>query len=585
MAIFPGITRLGVTGYSDVRVAGQERENEKDMQPEALWYHNHYPEWRSAFNGSIFDETVSATGEIGSTDAAYKWPVRFNLVYSYCLLHSGMLWGRGRSGADAGNLFTVHVDPVVPGLGKPRVSAAPELEDRLQYFWANQAQVLRPNGIIQQWAGGSIIKATWNPHSPAAVYGVVLETIQPEHFFPIWDSLNYEVLLAAKIRFSVSKSVAIAKYGVKPKEIESYKDSDQVPVEEYWDRNQYYIVLGKEPGSDRGIPARNPVTGEPLRGQNPWINPLTKTGVVPIVYVPRIRVGGFFGDSLAYQLLGLQAEVNKTLADVGDALTRGAHPAFGISDYTGPQAQEDVIEIPSSGAINLGRTRQGGEPPKVHTFPAPNVPNQITIFTDQLLSLSEVQAGLTPAARGQSKSADASSGISLALQMLPTTNLVDWERSHWGWAIGGRAGLDEIVQTIWYNTSVSGYSPRVEESVFACNHKVEFLPVIPRDRVEVIDEVVRLATARAVSPQNWLERLGDIEDVDEELVNLVKFISWMAQIEAAVAGRNIKINERTSKESAKEPSGALPQVSGQTDQPATRQPATQPQGQKAGSNG
>jgi hypothetical protein len=557
-----------------VRSAGRERDPDLQHQPELRWYHDQYPEWRSLFDGSALEEKIS-TSQDPATDSdqgTYRWPVRYNLVHSYCLLHAGMLWGRGRTGAESNQLFTLRVDPKAPGK-KAATAAAPDWQDTLEYFWAQQSHVLRPCGITQQWAGGCVLKVNWNPWAPTSVLGIQLEMIQPDHFYPIWDPTSFENLYAVKIKFGVSKAVAIAKYGVSAEQLRQFNETDPIPVEEYWDSERYHVVLGKMDPKDKGIPARRMSDGQLLQGPNPWKHPVTGRGVIPFVYVPRIRTGGFMGDSLAYHLQGLQAELNKTLADYGDALTGGAHPSFGISDFRGPGGKDKVIAIPRNGALNMGPTRPGGIAPKVHEFPKPEVPPQTGEFVDRLLSLSEAVAGLTPAARGIIDGSK--SGIAVALQMLPTTNLVDWERSHWGQAIAGRGGIDEIAAVIWWHKAkLTDFAPPVPDTIFGLRQEMEFLPVVPRDRLDVVDEVVRLATANAVSPQEWLKRLGDIKDIDAEMKNLIGYLTWKAMAEAAVAGRVITVSTPTNPES---PTQALPEVKAEP-QPAMSQPAKEPEG-------
>ena len=511
-----------------------------------------------------------------------RWPVKFNLVNSYCTLHAGMLWGRGRSGQESDDIFDIRVKPDRPGMPGPDApSAAGKLQDILQHFWAHQAHVLRHNGAIQQWAGGCVLKAAWNPWSPSQVYGVVLETVQPEHFFPIWDPTCFTDLLAVKVKFEVSKEVAIAKYGVTARQLNDFDDHDGIPVEEYWDQWRFEVIVGRRGGSKRsgGIVAKFPGTTKPMAGANPWVHPITGRGVIPYVYVPRIRTDNFLGDSLAYHLEGVQTELNKTLADYGDALTRGAHPAFGISDYNGPAKNNHVIPIPTHGAMNLGYTKPGGNAsPKIHQFPLPQVPPQTTEYVERLLAVSEAQASLTPAARGLSKATK--SGVALALELLPTTNLVDWMRSHWNVGIAGPGGLNEIAAVIWANhRELAGrVVPGVADAMFGLQQSVVFRPVIPRDRLEIVDEVTRLATAEVLPPRELLKRLGDVEDIDETLEDLLAYLTFVAEKEAAVAGRAIEVSAPTNPET---PGEAYPSISGKTVEPSpVKQPARQPQGQK-----
>lgn len=579
MSIFQ--PRWKTTKYSDTRT--DKADPERNKQPELDWYMEHYALWRSLFNGTALEEKLSITTDL-STDTEqneYRWPVRFNLIRSFCLLYAGFMWGRGTTAAKADHLFDIRVNSKVPGRPGPEsTDQAKRLQDILTYWWSYWFHTLRPHAATQQWAGGTVVKVAWNPFSPGSVYGIQLQSIQPEHFYPIWNPLNFEEIYGVKIKFFVSKQVAIQQYGITTDELKDYSENSDIPVEESWDRWNYRVSVGKGGTSrdDPGIIAR--IVGpdgrtEKMEGKNPYVSPRTQFGVIPFVYIPRIRTGGFFGDSLAYSLEGLQQETNKTLADYGDALTRGSHPPFGISDYYGAGSKTGVIMVPRHGALNLGHTPATRVPPKIHTFPSPEVPEQTDAFADRLLSLSEVVTGLTPAARGSIDGGG--SGFSMAMGFLPTTTVIDWQRGHWSAAITGFGGINEIVETILFNKARELPSiPTVDPGMFSLRQEIEYRPILPRDRTEIIDEVVRLATAKAVSPQEWLKRLGDIEDLDEELMRLLYFLTWYAQIEAAVAGRSIKIKEPVNPEN---PAQALPQVAGQTEKPKSQQPATQPEGQ------
>jgi hypothetical protein len=567
LPIIPGIT-YKTSDIADVRIAGRNKESDPDRvnQAELDWIMSQYPIWRSYFDGTILQETIPATDEDG--EDTLRYPLQFNLVKSYCGLQAGFVWGRGRTGSSTSDLFNIRVSPKVPGM-KEHSKSAPELEEALRYFWHQQTHIMRPNALIQQWAGGCVLKLAWAPESDVSVLGVQLETIQPEFFYPIWDPMNYERLIAVKLKFFVSAPVAREKYGLTSAEIRKFGEEEPLSVVEYWDRNEYVVAIGE---GDKTVVARDP-NGIPYRGQNPFRNPVTNRGIIPFFYIPRQRSGGFFGDSLAYELMGIQDELNKTLGDQGDALGRATHVNFGISDYTGEQSSEDVIRIPISGAFNMGRTKPGSTPAKVHDFPAAKIPPETPAFTDRILQISEVASGLTPAARGGT---DGNSALAMALQMLPTTNMVDSTRSFWQWAITGANGINKALMSIWHVKAKSGIVPPVSVPMFNLSQDLEWNPVIPRDRIEVIDEVVRLATANAVSPREWLKRLGDIENLDEEYDDLLEYLAWRAKMEAAQAGREITITENDKEE----PAGSLPEVN--YEQPPMQVPAKQPQGMKSG---
>jgi hypothetical protein len=285
--LIPGLKRLRETAYSDRR-SDTKVDPERQKQPVLDWYMQQYDHWRSLFEGSALEETLSVIQDPGtdSDHPNYRWPVRFNLIRSYCMLYAGSLWGRGKTGAEANDLFDIRVDPKVPGL-KPLTELAPSLQDSLTYFWSYWFNILRALGAIQQWAGGCFVKVAWNPFSSTSVYGIDLQIIQPEHAYPVWNPINYQEVLAIKLKFSVSKAVAKECYGMTDKELEDYPGNDTVPVVETWDKRSYSIMLGKgkKGQDDIGTPAKiKDPDGKTilLMGDNPFKHPITGLGVIPI---------------------------------------------------------------------------------------------------------------------------------------------------------------------------------------------------------------------------------------------------------------------------------------------------------------
>ena len=588
-----GLAPLKEADYADLPGIGTSAYTPTD--DELSYVMGQYSEWRGLYDGTALQETLTTTSK--QATAPLRYPVQVNLVKSYCILHAGMLFGRGRTGRDTERLLTLRANPNVPGR-KPMTDAASRLSDILNYFWRSQNSVLRENALIQQWAGGCIIRVSWDPDDPQSVFGVRLDTIQPEHFWPVWSPTNFRKLISVAIRFSVLPEVAVQEYGLTHAQAKEFSENTgRVNVDEVWNQDMYIVLLGKDEKKD-GVVGKWP-DGTEMQGPNPWVHPLTKRGLIPFVYIPRLRDGHFFGLSLASDLKGLQTEFNKSLADYGDALGRASHPNAGISDYTGDGATNTrtaggskVIAVPPGAIVNLGMTRAGGQSPKIQEFPKAEVPPSTETFIDKLTDSADFSAGLTAAAKGEAPAG--TSSTALAASMLPTINLVDWVRDMWthGIALGG--GIDEIAQVIWSTKpelARQGRVPRITPGMFMVSQEVDYRAMIPRDRLEIIDEVVRLATAKVpLSPRNLLARLGDIEDIDEELQLAIGWIMMMAEIEAAVAGRSITIDspKETQGELPPDAPGAMPTV--KVDPPpavpgTNKQPAKQPQGQKSKTGG
>ena len=58
-----------------------------------------------------------------------------------------------------------------------------------------------------------------------------------------------------------------------------------------------------------------------MSGVNPW-------GVVPFVYIPRMRTTSWWGDALSADITRPQDELNRRVADMGDSINYNAHPVY-----------------------------------------------------------------------------------------------------------------------------------------------------------------------------------------------------------------------------------------------------------------
>lgn len=503
-----------------------------------------YPTWRKLFDGRYLDERLeNAEADPNTGLKPLRWPLKINLVKTYCTTHAAALWGRGTTGNESDDLFDVHIDPKVPGY-KPHSSLAPEYQEILQYFWHNFMGIFRPSGATQQWAGGCVLKVSWNPASPNSLWGIDVETPEPESFYPMWDPLNPRALLAAYIKFNITPELAREKYHVVVKEDES----GNVKVTEYWDRERWYCKVGDQYGRTKLYnPETRAVTYVPMEGDNPWRNPHTGVGVIPMAYIPRMRTTGFFGDSLAADLEYLMREVNKNYADFGDALSGSTHVRAAVADFRGSQkrlgfgrSNLSVIPLPVQGLLDLGETPPTKQQSRLWPIPPPEVPSQAPEIMDRIESKAEEQAGLTPA--GMGRDASATSGIQVAMQLLPTTYIIDWTRGHWS------DGLHHLSNVVGIILSIQGqdlsFVPKVDPGALRLRHRYSYRSAIPRDKLQQIQEVTQLAASKMLPMRELLRRLGDVENIEEVLGELYQELIWMAALDAVVAGHPIQLSQK-----------------------------------------
>lgn len=549
-------------------------DRESMSSPELDRRMSEYVTWRKLFDGRYLDEKLeNAEADPDTGEKPLRWPLKINIVKTYCTTHAAALWGRGQTANEADDLFDVHVDPDVPGY-KPHSSLAPDYQDTLQYFWHHFMHTFRPSGATQQWAGGCILKASWNPSSPNHLWGIEIETPEPESFYPMWDPLNPDAMLGAYLKFRVSKEVAREKYHVEPADTD---DEADILVTEYWDRNRWYVKVGDQYGRTMTYNPNSKVRSyTPMQGDNPWVHPLTGQGIIPIEYIPRMRTTGFFGDSLAKELEYLMREINKNYADVGDALAGSSHVRAAVADFRGTQKRLGfgktnamaVIPLPVQGIVDLGETPVGKQQARLFTVPPPEVPAQTPAMMDRIEAQAEMVAGLTPAGMGRDSSA--TSGLQVAMQLLPTTYIIDWTRSHWS------KGLYRLSNCVGTMLHVKGrdlsFIPKIDEGAFRLRHRYKYRSAIPRDKLQAVQEVVQLASAKVLPLKELMKRLGDIEKVEDVLGELYYELQYLAAIDAVVAGHSVKLNQRFNTENPEKP--PLPTAEVQAPKESTRKETT-----------
>lgn len=573
------VGRFGERSISD-RPFDPESQSTDEVQVRM----DRYATWRSMFTGAHIKQELTGVPSKDATTKNYRWPSRLNLFRTYGMIHAAWLWGRAETARESNDLFDLNLDQKVPGIGGPEMTrVVPLYQAALEHWWSFFQHLLRPSGAVQQWAGGTWLKLSWNPFHPAAVYGCLLEVLDPTYVWPVYDPVNFDTLLAVKIVFMVTPAVAVEKYNFSPTQVKELSEGGQVRVIEYWSRTQFYIKLGPE-GKEQTARLRT-IAGQPgerLEGTNPWVHPYTNQALIPIFYIPRLRTGGFFGDSLMEELEGPVEEMNKALSDIGDALNDATHTSGFVADNhaAGTRGKQDsTFEVPRGELMNLGITPTGMQQGRYFPSQGADIPTQTDSYLERYQGLTEQVAMLTPGARGQSS---ATTGFGVAMEMLPTLYTVDWARSHWTQSIGGRMGINELLGVIWYHKARQGlyFVPGgITPLALMVRQRVNCKAVIPRDRVAIVQELSTMAANKVLPPREILKRLGDVENIEETLGELMYYLMWTAAWDAAVAGRPVKIG--------RDPRGApeqrvpmpLPEVSGPT-MPAVKQPGTAPGQQK-----
>lgn len=474
------------------------------------------------FDNSIFDTAVQKNAD--GTVTPY-WPLRIGMVRKACVTHALHLWGLT---ADCPHLRLTAGQPnaASPQRQASRKQRSVVLTRALTEFFAdgNHPALLREGGRLFNVFGGVYLRLQEDRTAP---HGCRLGLLSPEVVYPVWNPLDYDQLLRVHIVASIDVDTARTIYGYRGRE-----EYGTIEYVESWTTDSWRITLGR-PGSEHQQ-AVDPTTGEPMAGPNNFLNPVTERTLIPLVYVPRLRTGRFWGLSLADELIGLQDEFNSRMADYGDAVRFASQMHVWGSDLSRKRTP-GPLRLPVGNEIfDAGDTGPNGKTPRLEILAGPNVSTATAEFSDKVESIFYDQASISPVMRGIDEGSQRS-GATLAARAIPTLALIDDYRTTWGTAVNVLAQL-AFAFAYNYNSGAFGEA-RITARDFAHRINATFAPVLPRD-IEAINQTIQIQrSANTMSVERALELSPDVEDPDEELARIkaekqAEQEQQMAQMEA-----------------------------------------------------
>jgi len=256
--------------------------------------------------------------------------------------------------------------------------------------------------------------------------------------------------------------------------------------------------------------------GQAMGGKNPF-------GLVPFQYIPRLRAGSFYGESLVKGLMGLQDEINARIADLGDAISGGVHGTRWVRNR--PKGARGLRHDPH-GFLDLGMPAGNHPPPEVGMLQPPDLPANSLELANKLIELFRQIAHTPPVAYGMDEGSQRSA-LTLAFRMFPFIAMVERYRRYWSW---GFKAISRKALRIMRVKGLHGITEQHERQML----QVSWAPAIPRDREQLINETVLLLNSALRSPETALQKLGDIpdEDIGPEIERVKSFMEWKAGLGA-----------------------------------------------------
>lgn len=361
--------------------------------------------------------------------------------------------------------------------------------------------------------GDTVFKLRFNPR----IQGASFENVLPEYYHAMWNPLDVSETTEALIAYNLDRQTAYELFGTtgNPQFHNhlSYLDPGYATVWEHWNSKEYHLVV-----DDQLITkGANPYAEIVAPGEKP------RPAWIPFVHIPNMGVNGdYFGFGDAEAIYDLQDELNMRIADFGDIINYHAHPITLVKNYFG--RFEDLRTGPD---VVWDMGREGEASYLEWGGPAPGVMDYIELLMKVLFDTSS----LTGVAFGRTDQSQAS-GSALVVQMLPIVEIVRRKRATWGPKLRDLANklieLEAMSMPSGQFEQIYKFKPE-DLGRFSINPK--WAPILPRDRMSVVNENVALLVNKARSIVTALKDLG-VDDPEEERARIIQDLEEFAKMQA-----------------------------------------------------
>lgn len=461
-----------------------------------------YNEQSGWYKGTALDETKSRAGK-----QIKIYPVKINPLRAGVQKHTFSLFGEVEE--DDQPL----VSPKIIFTDDSQKVLAEKAEEVLKQIWyeSNGRALQWQNGALSQVYGGCVFKLSYDRFDTLRSIPLRIDTPHPKYFIGKPASSDMFRLREAWIVKPISQEEA-RENGHKGE----FSSDHEVPwMIEYWSNLKYRAWINNVP-----VERFNGTAWFPVSGANPF-------GFVPIVYIPHIRIDGFYGENMFDHVRGIVRELNLRVADFGDAVNADAHAYMGMRNV---QGSPDIVTLaPGLNAINLGNALAlaGNESiPDLWDLRKERASEAMNTLVASLYDQYRRDAFIPKVADGEDEGSQRS-GLTLAMRMLSLLWHTQSERVFWtsGLNLLNRMALRILAIKESASTGIS-----IKHATLRMRQ--DWSPVLPRDREMLVNEVVARMGANLGSPRTLLEILGDVQDVDQEIKDIIDFLKKVAEAEA-----------------------------------------------------
>lgn len=478
------------SGRSGVRTLPWEVFREKKPKLYAQWMllYDFYSACWEWFDGLALMETTNDNRQVP------LYPMRINPVRWVALKHAGLRFGQ--IGEDMGDSLAKFY---FRDLGGKASDATKQAENLIDTVWgySNGPEIQIENSLAGQVTGGEVFKCAWDPDGLNPL-GVRIGTIPPDFFFPIWSSQNKWDLIECYVAYYISPEECEITYKVDP------KDLDRVPYIEHWTKDSYEITVnGKVPQLVRTLPLSGNKMQYPLSGMNIW-------NVVPYVYNPHQSRGSrFFGLSHVPSVIGLVKEYNSRMADRGDKVKAQALDQYVLRNASTSGVKVRNISADFPPLLDIGQALPGSskEPDLFLMERSGMTATGGAEYTDDIWELICHDTDTPGAAFGEQEGSQRS-GATMEIRLAPLKDHITRERIYTTQAYNR---INQIVSLMLVKGRMA------DEGILQMRPSVDWEEILPRERIDKVNEMVTRKSVDLVSTRQALLSLKKGEDVDQHL--------------------------------------------------------------------
>jgi hypothetical protein len=445
-----------------------------------------YEKARRYYDGDIFRERVSV--ETGEDDAPLLYPVGINLVKLLTLSMTDSMLGEHDDS-----------DPIL--FVARNNGKTDHLQSTLAYLssvlsFSHAGSMLWEMEFSRNLHGAGVFRIA--PNLGRAPF-IRWSSIPVQSFYPIFHPEDPDTLLEAWIITGMTQDQVRGLYGI--------DSTNQLPVKiEHWTLSTYETFIdGKKVSL--------------YSGRNPY-------GLIPFVYVPRVRTTDWYGESLVKDLYASQDELNMRLADIGDTLNFNSHPImWGRNLPKGFTAKN--FPLGSNSLWDLGRAFGGSNEPEVGMMQSDNpVPDAAFKHIQFLYDWARTSSFAPPIAFGEDSGGGQRSGVTLEIRLWPLLKAIRRSRAY---LTTGITQAINITGKILEQKKISTIPKEVVSGLLSGEVTTQYHHVLPRDQAAIVDEVVKLlsTTPPTISLETAQEELGrGSSEVTRVLKMMTEYPEW-----------------------------------------------------------